>query len=1089
MQRWIYIICIHNTSESNNFGGIIFNIDKVENSKIVILVWTPYFGRRNGDALSIMAIHNNSYPECFRDCEITYDRNRVLEAHALVFHAWSKDLAMSDLPKNRTVSQLWVLLEQESPILARKDLDSFSGLFNWTMTYRKDSDVFHPYGKIVSLVDGVNKLDSKLDAFLSGKTKLVVGVISKCSTDSKREVLIDQLKKQGVPVDIFGKCGVEICRHGSDSSCSESEVWTKLSQDYKFYFAFENAICLDYVTEKLFRTLELGLVPVVYGGANYSQIAPPNSFIDVNDFKTPKELADFLRYLDRNPEEYKKFFEWRKKYKVMTGDGWCTLCKKLRNHELKRRLKERLVPKTYDKLKNWWFQYPFSSAKEERKLAICRCIKKVTNMAHRKIFILFFAVFLFLILYTILNVYVSVEFRLLSSEDGKEGLSWKLSLPATASQLFNFFNGSAEQVSLFLNETKDATLDTLVLRYDAACRIPKLDPFHSSIKHLLSKRSFTCEKEGYSLLFKSTLNSTLVPLKTLDLMENLGIKSCCYKTISRKDDSDKSYELSETCYPVSLLEFTVVPIEHDYLAISCEFRSNSSNSTSGNGTLISGNGTSTSVNGTFTKIVDMHAFVHLNASVKALVQNITEERLKGSNQNSTQKLVNVLVLGLDTFSRMSFIRQMPKSHSFLLNELDAVEIKGYNKIAHNTFLNVLATLTSLNDVMEKDINSSCKVNNMFDNCPFIWKNYSQHGFLTSYGEDGATIGNFNYLQKGFKTPPTDFYLRHFSLAADKLIKHSRMCFGPRFSHEVLLDYIQKFTYAMGSDNRYFQFIWSTALAHDYLNHGQFGDQPLRSTLEWLNNEGYLNQTILIVMSDHGHRFGGIMKYIQGLLENRMPLLYYVLPSWFKEKYARAYQNLKSNQDLLTTPFDLHETLKDLVTLESITAEQLWQREMILKNHENNSALPRGISHFLPIPLSRTCRMAGIENSYCVCRSLTDISTDNLAVRQAVYYAVYFINSIVSKYPQCAILSLGTVTGAMAGVGISGEEDYQINFETTPGDASLSATILRDKNGIWRVSGTIARINQYGNDSHCVENREAKMYCFCKDMASGLNLQP
>jgi len=56
-------------------------------------------------------------------------------------------------------------------------------------------------------------------------------------------------------------------------------------RDYKFYLAFENSICPDYVTEKLFNTLLFTTVPIVYGGADYEAIgAPPNSYIDVRNF-------------------------------------------------------------------------------------------------------------------------------------------------------------------------------------------------------------------------------------------------------------------------------------------------------------------------------------------------------------------------------------------------------------------------------------------------------------------------------------------------------------------------------------------------------------------------------------------------------------------------------------------------------------------------------------------------------------------------------------------------------------------------------------------------------------------------------------
>ena len=52
------------------------------------------------------------------------------------------------------------------------------------------------------------------------------------------------------------------------------------------------------------------------GGANYSKLAIPGSYINIMDFSTVTQLAEYLQYLDKNDTAFNEFFKWRLNYKV-----------------------------------------------------------------------------------------------------------------------------------------------------------------------------------------------------------------------------------------------------------------------------------------------------------------------------------------------------------------------------------------------------------------------------------------------------------------------------------------------------------------------------------------------------------------------------------------------------------------------------------------------------------------------------------------------------------------------------------------------------------------------------------------------------
>ena len=133
-----------------------------------------------------------------------------------------------------------------------------------------------------------------------------------------------------------------------------------LNRDYKFYLAFENSNCRDYITEKFFvnglglNSDELNVVPIVMGGHpdDYLRSAPPHSYIHVDHFNSPAHLARYLAKLDADDRAYNEYFHWKastRKGEFINTYFWCRLCAML--HAPKSRQKPSV---SYSNVAQWW---------------------------------------------------------------------------------------------------------------------------------------------------------------------------------------------------------------------------------------------------------------------------------------------------------------------------------------------------------------------------------------------------------------------------------------------------------------------------------------------------------------------------------------------------------------------------------------------------------------------------------------------------------------------------------------------------------------------------------------------------------------
>lgn len=224
----------------------------------------------------------------FRNCFVTSNKSyfsNTADFDAVLFYG--PDLHMQPylkMPVNRSVNQKYVFVSVESahnyPILKK-----FNNFFNWTWTYKLDSDarfgfiaIRNRYGEIIGPnklmhwlpIHQMNPINKFIKYRLRHKKIAAVYFVSNCNTISNREQFVLDLETEliqyDLKLDIYGKCGFLTCPVSSMAECL-----VKVQLDYFFYLAFENSFSEDYVTERLLQALQNFAVPIVYGGANYTR--------------------------------------------------------------------------------------------------------------------------------------------------------------------------------------------------------------------------------------------------------------------------------------------------------------------------------------------------------------------------------------------------------------------------------------------------------------------------------------------------------------------------------------------------------------------------------------------------------------------------------------------------------------------------------------------------------------------------------------------------------------------------------------------------------------------------------------------------
>jgi len=445
--------------------------------------------------------------------------------------------------------------------------------------------------------------------------------------------------------------------------------------------------------------------------------------------------------------------------------------------------------------------------------------------------------------------------------------------------------------------------------------------------------------------------------------------------------------------------------------------------------------------------------------------------------------ISIIGIGFDSMSHANYIRSIPQTLEFLSSSLNKTgnlfSLNGYNIVGDGTTQNLAGILTGIGETDLPEARKGVPNARMVDNWPWLWKNASAAGYVTSYLEDETQLGAFTIRLKGFSNTPTDHSLAQFWRGL--WLHSSNPCHTGMWDWarqlEYLLDLLDKY-----SDVPVFFFAFSKITHVQCLSELRRFDGLLRNYMEELFRKKNFENTLFFLFGDHGARYGSFRKTIQGKIEERLPGMFIKIPDWLSAQQPEIAENLRNNQNRLTTPYDLHATLWHAIEYPSIP-----------------SFYPHQKSLFTPISPLRRCEHAKIDSHWCTCKTKTLIDIDRTVVRGGELL-VEELNSRIEAdgAGKCAKLTLLNVLQAeasrysqeMVTFVMSADKDgrrpkygeglrveYEIQFEVFPGGGILEGDFVVENGTQIRIGKHFSRVNAYG-EQKCDPVPHIREFCAC-----------
>ncbi len=279
------------------------------------------------------------------------------------------------------------------------------------------------------------------------------------------------------------------------------------------------------------------------------------------------------------------------------------------------------------------------------------------------------------------------------------------------------------------------------------------------------------------------------------------------------------------------------------------------------------------------------------------------------------KYSNILFLYIDAISRPEFVRSMKQTEKFLSKYYNSTEKSLYQMMKYQNFI----------FFTQQNVNPMFFGESMFNsNGTSILKHIKKKGYITAHAnnictrqlydiEDNYTeniiYDNFDHENIAFMCDPNFYnpenrftpYMGPYSIR--------RRCLYGRDTFEYILEYGEKFWETYINEHKFLRLSFQDA--HEgTLEVVKYLDVKLAEFLENFDKKGYLKDTAIFFVSDHGNNMIGFYNILQAedyVLEKTLGTWFMLLPK--KKNIDETY--LEKNQQKMVSPYDIHDTLIDM----------------------------------------------------------------------------------------------------------------------------------------------------------------------------------